>query len=355
MYRKIESETGIPTTTISRYIEKLGNMKVSFRADYNIKDLDLKMLIFKILNKNIQRHDIQKFPLSHWLAAVINLEKSLLIIYRVPKNINEDYIIQNIIKELDIININNIDYIIKLTDTMLAKPSFEFYLENTPIDPIKALDINEYHPLKSNFIDYNYLIRSNPRYGLKIVRDKIDLYALSIAEMNVLDLEEKLKQYFIHKRATKKIYKNINMHINHILKMIHGSRLIHRNKDGLKFIIIGNGKPSCINKTIQYLLTYFYAYSIAVDPNTGNFSVSLDLPVTSGYSTNNYINTITDRIRSICGYIIDVIKYDYNNVVEYYTIPFRNYDFIRKKWILDNEVLKVHDEKLKKNGFILYL
>ncbi|MCE4602662.1 MAG: hypothetical protein F7C08_00815 [Desulfurococcales archaeon] len=356
VFSQMSRDLDIPLSTILRYMEKLRSPNIRFRADFNIGDLDLKLVVLKFKGKSLSKHEIEKLPYRHWIAAAINdTTNSSLIMYRIPLIMDEADIIEDTILKLRVSQ--NLEYRQILSMSMLAKPSFTYYMNYAPLDPINAIEVNDNHPIVSRYIDYNELVKTRQRTSLSIVKDKIDLFGLAVAEFNVLDLEEKLEAYFKMIRKTRRLMKNIKTHIEHISSIIRGNRMISLNRGNLKMIIVGRARTGCLENLGQRMLTYLYTYSIAVNPETGGYVISFDVPPGRGSGvTRAYVGTIVNYVNSLCSNsVIDTIIYNSRSVVEYFTIPFQNYDYIAKTWIIDNSILERYLNKWRKNGLIFYL
>ncbi|MEB3861376.1 MAG: hypothetical protein GSR84_04060 [Desulfurococcales archaeon] len=356
VFSQMARELDIPLSTILRYMEKLRSPNIRFRADFNIGDLDLKLVLVKLKGRRLSKHDTEKLPYRHWIAAAINdTSNSSLIMYRIPVIMDEAEIIEDTIIKLRVSQ--NLEYQQVLSTSMLAKPSFTYYMEHAPLDPIRAIEVNDNHPIVSRYIDYNELVKTRQRTGLSIVKDRIDLFGLAVAEYNVLDLEEKLEGYFRMMKKTRRLMKHITTHIEHISSIIRGNRMISLSKSNLKMIIIGRARAGCLDKLGQRMLTYLYTYSIAVNPESGDYVISFDVPPGRGSGVARaYASAIINYVSSICSNsIIDKIIYNSRSVVEYFTIPFQNYDYISKTWIVDNSILERYLNKWRKNGLIFYL
>ncbi len=351
-YTKISQDLDIPLTTVSRYMEKIKNSNnLAFRADYNIKDLELKLVLIRLNKTVLAEHDVVKLPYYPWLASAVNVaEGGSIILYRVPVNIDVDTLTYETLKTLSALD--DIKYTKTFTVTMLSKPSFKYYLENAPIEPIKALKINEQHPILSDYVRYDYMIKNKPRYGLRIVKDRIDLFALAIAEVDTLIVESKLMQYFKKVRGSRKIIRNVNIHLNHIIKLIRGSRITPMNHRTTKMFIIGKSKY-CYKILTQYMMTYIYAYSIAINPDDKSYIFTLDLPSSTPGEYKVYKENIINYLNNICSAgIIETVSFSgIDNVVASFTIPFTNYDFIKKRWLLDKREIELAELKWMKEGF----
>ncbi len=339
----LSASSGIPMATVSRSISKLVKLGVRVRVDYNLNDLDLKLVVMEV--DSMWRPGEGDLPLKHWISSAFNtLNGTFFLAYRVPREMSLAEVTKIVQARLG--DERRILYAEEYRNTMMAKPSFQYYMKVTGgnINPKVALKVAQDHP-RNEYNRLDTLLKPRRPPGFRVTKDMIDLIILSLAEVDSLTLKRRLYR-LLHLQAHKEYRVKAEKHIAHTNKIVRGNRVMASDKKNNLFMGIGvQGDEKCVEEMTTMMLAYFYAYSIAYDKGKAFYVISMP---------HSYVHDLIMSLDNLCNLDPPVkpkfklIPFSLNGFVARMSVPYRNYDFLKKSWVTDERILDMMSERIRK-------
>lgn len=327
--QRIALKAGVPVSKVSYYVNRLKKIGVTFRINFSTAAVGLGTLVAKVRDV---RPDVGDVPERHWLTSLSDCVGGFIATYRYPLTLGYGFIVESLRRRYG----GRVEYVMPFEEAITPSPLVTPYVEGgSMLNPVEAFA----RALEQEVLmEASWSVNSGPN-------DIFDLFILAILEVNALLKYTEIARIMREKLSVTYPRRRVGQHVRHLEKLgvfrgltplaIHGDT----NIVGLS---VRAGSAGGLREAVTHLLKYPYSTVILCrsewDEALAIFRMDLAYAPALRALMNEALGLET-RVRFVT---------DVTGIRARYTIPYRNFDPISKRWVRNPARL---NEWLREQGY----
>ncbi len=325
--QRIAAKVGIPASKVSYYVSRLKRMGITFRVNFSTSAIGLGTLVVKVRDVV---PEVSKVPEKHWLTSISDCVGGFIATYRYPLTLGYQFIVEGLKRVYD----GRIEYAIPFEEAITPLLQITPYVKGcSMLNPIeafaKALE-------QEALVETSWSVNRGPN-------DIFDLFILAVLEVNALLKYTEIARILNEKLNVTYPRRRVRQHVRHLEKLGVFRGLtplaIHGNTNILG-LSLRAGSSRGLREAVTHLLKYPYSAIVLCRDRWDEALAIFRMDLAYAPAVRALVNEVLGAETSV-RFVTDV-----TGIRARYTIPYRNFDPISKKWVRNparlNEWLREH-------------
>ncbi len=327
--RRVASRLGVSESKVSSYIKRLRRAGITFRVNFSPAAIGLGTMVVSV-EGGVE--GVERLPKHHWLTSVVEDVNGSVIIYRYPFTEGSSFILDEVLNSFK----GRVSYALTFDEVLSPAPLITHYLSGEGIlDPVSAFRAALSH---EDVLEPRWRVNNGPY-------DIFDLFILAVLEVNALLKYTEIVRILRDRVRIAYPRRRVGTHVRHLesLGVFRGltSLAIHGETNIIALRVSGPSRRG-LREVVRHMLKYPYTSSILCRNAWDESLIILRVNVAYAPRIRLMLRDYFNAEARLC------FATDVSSIRVRYTIPYRNFDPISRRWVRNPSSL---NEWLRERGY----